>query len=609
MNKSTLVAFFVFLFSVYMLTYSRTFDVRADEGTMFAVTESLAKFGRTSIDQANNLQYLSAATMAPDGSHYSKYGIGQSNSELPLYGLALAVPALGLVDTVLLLNPLLTALSATCLLLTAWILGASRGRALAVALLYSFCTPGWVYAKSFYSEPLTGLGFAIAALGVAVLLTRPRAWGAAIAGVGLAVAMLAKSSAVVTVPALVFVAVRYGGGKRWKNALASLAPVAAAVVVVAVYNWARFGNPAQSGYGDEGFTVYPWVGALGMLFAPGRSLFIYAPIMLAALPGVWLLRRPAGLRLWIAGTVGSVMLLEGAWWAWWGAWAWGPRFLVPVLPLLSLGLLGVLPSRAPRGTRAEWTRDWTCRAKLGALSLLAALSLLMQVPGVSVYRALFFWNVMRSEPNLPPDVVSLYTFRFSMPAFNLEQAIQGNLDVAWKPGANALVDAVGLLFAASAASAGLIALILAWRGGRAGRAAALGGVLLVGGLTAAGIAHYGQLDENPYPAVLASTVRAVPAGAIVFVGNTSAGDNRMLWNVNRTRLDLVGVSPDRGQMQLHALPVVRRAVALGQAVWYLQTEPNAPADFFDELTHMRLCSSTWPLESPAKLFEWKPCAQ
>ncbi len=296
---------------------------------MFAVTESMVKFGRFDVSQANNLQYIHAAAIGRDGARYAKYGLGQSLAAAPLYMLGLALPELGLIDVVLLLNPLVGALGTVALMMAALELGASDRRAVAVALIYAFCTPAWVYAKNFYSEPLAALGFALACWGVAIMLVRRRPAGAVLAGVGIGLALLVRTSAAVAAPVLLLVALGYGGARRWRWALAATAPIAAAMLVVGLYNWIRFGNPAHSGYGDEGFSVFPWVGAWGMLFAPGRSLFIYAPIMLAAVPGLWASRRPAGLWPWLAGTVLAMLLLHGAWWSWWGAWSWGPRFLVP----------------------------------------------------------------------------------------------------------------------------------------------------------------------------------------------------------------------------------------------------------------------------------------
>ena len=390
---------FALVFAVYMVTYTRALDVHADAGTMFALTESIVKFGRTSIDQANNAQYVSAGAIGLDDLRYSKYGLAQSLAAAPLYAIGLIVPALGLVDVTLLLNPLAGALSAAVLFIAALELGASRERALVVALLYALGTNTWVYAKGFGSEPLTELGIAVACWGMVIVLTRQQVNGAVLAGIGIGIAMLARSSVAVAAPVLLLVMLRYGGPRRWRLSLTAAAPMIATVMVIAFYNWMRFGSPAQSGYGDETFTVAPWVGAWGMLFSPGHGLFIYVPIMVAAVPGLWALRQPTGLRVWIIGTILVVLLLHGAWWSWWGGWSYGPRLLVLVLPLLSLGVLGV-PILRTNGTRTNadergfssffprsapsFEGDASHFSQLAGLGFLAGLSFLMQMAGTQV---------------------------------------------------------------------------------------------------------------------------------------------------------------------------------------------------------------------------------
>ncbi|MDE3089574.1 MAG: hypothetical protein KGJ80_09380 [Chloroflexota bacterium] len=603
MNKSLTLAFFAFVFAATMLTFSRAFDMRADEGTMFAVTDSIIKFGQTSIDQADHLQYIHAAAIGLDGARYAKYGLGQSLAALPLYLLGLVVPAIGLIDATLLLNPLATALAATVVMLAAIELGASRGRALALALVYAFCTTAWVYAKNFYSEPLMELGLAIACWGIAMMLTRQRSIGAGIAGAGIGLAALIKSSAVVVAPVLLFVALRYGGARRWRFAFAAAAPIALAVIVIGFYNWSRFGNPAASGYGsDESFTVFPLVGAFGMLFAPGRSLFIYAPILLAAVPGLWLLRRPAGMRVWLIGAALAVLLVHGAWWSWWGAWAWGPRLSVPLLPMLSLGLLGIFDPAIAQTNRSR------ARIKIAAVSSLAALSFLMQLPGVLVYRTFFFWDVMKAVPNVDPDVVSLYTFQFFMPLFNLGEIVKGNLDLTFKPGFDAPVDVIGLLIAISGGLIGSAGLALAWRGGRGRRVAAVLSAGLVLGAALLGLAHYHAEDGTAFRSLWATVDARVPPNALLLFSDGSLDTNRALWNDNRDARRVVGVAADPGQMELHTLQFVRRAFQIGQPVWYLQTEPDAPDAFIDDMHKMGLCETPYEVDNATRLIQWSACA-
>ena len=176
------LSLFAVVFAAYMLAYTRSLDLAADEGHMFAVTQSLVKHGEFNVDHADNLQYIPATSLGPDGHRYAKYGLGQSLFAAPLYAVAIVLPPVGLLDATLLLSPLAMALAATMVFLTALEIGATRRQGLLTALIFAFATPALVYARNFYSEPVGALGYAVASLGLARTLTRRRAADALLAG-------------------------------------------------------------------------------------------------------------------------------------------------------------------------------------------------------------------------------------------------------------------------------------------------------------------------------------------------------------------------------------------------------------------------------------------
>jgi hypothetical protein len=75
----------------------------------------------------------------------------------------------------------------------------------------------------------------------------------------------------------------------------------------------------------------------GLLFSAGRSIFLYAPPLLAA-AAAWprfLKRFP--LMGWVSlVSAGAILVLYSKWVAWEGGWCWGPRFLLPAVPFLLL---------------------------------------------------------------------------------------------------------------------------------------------------------------------------------------------------------------------------------------------------------------------------------
>ena len=67
---------------------------------------------------------------------------------------------------------------------------------------------------------------------------------------------------------------------RVRRGLLSGLPVVAAVLVTLYYNDVRFGNPLDTGYlRDDTLGIGSfWAGLAGLLFSPGRSVFLYSPI-------------------------------------------------------------------------------------------------------------------------------------------------------------------------------------------------------------------------------------------------------------------------------------------------------------------------------------------
>ncbi len=92
---------------------------------------------------------------------------------------------------------------------------------------------------------------------------------------------------------------------------------------------------------------------------PYRGLFFWSPLMLVALAGAaWMawcggkqrdpdcaggraassLERSAGAMA--LAVLAAYLVFNASYWQWWGGWAMGPRFLLPAIPFLALGLAG-----------------------------------------------------------------------------------------------------------------------------------------------------------------------------------------------------------------------------------------------------------------------------
>jgi hypothetical protein len=83
-----------------------------------------------------------------------------------------------------------------------------------------------------------------------------------------------------------------------------------------------------------------WEGLPGLLFSPGRGLFIYSPIFVFSLVTLGMAWRRGGDPLLRAVGVGALLVvcLYSRWWPWWGGHTFGPRYLADLAPLLAFAL-------------------------------------------------------------------------------------------------------------------------------------------------------------------------------------------------------------------------------------------------------------------------------
>lgn len=342
-----------------------------------------------------------------DGYVFSKYGLGQPLAAAPLYAFGrylLGQRIIGAAEpfyvgrfVALLLPAFATALTGA--LLCAWASGLYRSAriGLALGLLYGIGTLAWPYSRFFFSEPLFTAALVLAGL----LIARGRPL---LAGLAFGYALLTRVGGLALLPALLGylwlttgedrggkIEERTGqlsifnrlssilGERAWRFLLKcfwfglGIVPFALAM---AGYNWVRFRSLAERGYAGEGFTGNLLEGLYGLLLSPGKSVFLYVPLLLALPWAIGPFARRFRAEAALAGMLAAITLVQSAlWWIWWAGWGWGPRFLVPLMPFLVL-MLGALlapgpetrPAAENRATRLRHVPA-TCLAALLTLSV------------------------------------------------------------------------------------------------------------------------------------------------------------------------------------------------------------------------------------------------
>lgn len=137
-------------------------------------------------------------------------------------------------------------------------------------------------------------------------------------------------------------------GEARRAIISGAAAILFALVGWGAYNIARYGTLLHFGYAGESFSTSLLEGLYGLLASPGRGLLYYslptAAAVVLSIRGVAIWRNSAAARDAMALLLfGSYLLLYARWGSFEGGWCWGPRFLIPFIPLVHVALLALLP--------------------------------------------------------------------------------------------------------------------------------------------------------------------------------------------------------------------------------------------------------------------------
>lgn len=292
----------------------------------------------------------------------------------PLYLLPRLAPGIGSYQATSLLNILITDLTALVLFLALRLFDVSQKMRLAVALIYGLATFAWVYGHYLFREPAAGFFLLLAVWAAVGFWRRPRV-SVLLAGVlAAACAIAIKQTLLAFVPflaGLVLAAI----GRRWMARMPG--PMRStgwmAGDVSARPNWGRllvlgvllgagaFVCVLTAPWWLQYIPAYAWQTPKFSIFAalwvsPGWGLLSFNPVLLLAVIGAvpFSRRYPAAGFIALGGSLFYV-LASTTHPVWWGAWGFGPRQLLPVVPLLSLAIpAGLMWLRSRLGCLGVW---------------------------------------------------------------------------------------------------------------------------------------------------------------------------------------------------------------------------------------------------------------
>lgn len=299
-------------------------------------------------DQSFSLPPGSGGMLGPDGQSYSIRYLLLPILVAPFVAIGIRISSwLGLpwISTTGIFavssTVLLTASTTVLVALLALKLGSTKQGAYVAALGFAFGTIALTYAQTLFSEPL--LAFLIIAC-VYLAFDESRSWiGCSLLAM---LSILAKPAGIIVGPIISI----YFLSKRYQIS-AILGPIifpALGILLYLTYNYLRFGNPLITGQPlSVGLSAFEMPQRLlGFLFGfgMGGGLIWYCPPVAMAVVGFFKASKSKPLEAAVLAEIGLGFLMLHSFWHCCG-WDWGPRFLVPLLPLL-LALTGLIDYRS-----------------------------------------------------------------------------------------------------------------------------------------------------------------------------------------------------------------------------------------------------------------------
>jgi 4-amino-4-deoxy-L-arabinose transferase-like glycosyltransferase len=324
-----------------------------------------------------------------------------------------------------LVSPLATAAMVALFFGLATALSRDKRSALATTALLGLSTAMWPYATTYWSQALATLCIVGTVAGLSHFEDTGRSVSLVAAGFFCAYGVLTRTELVLVAPCAFLYLVAVLRARRIRAVLpltAFTAPLLCGAGLWLGWNLLRFGHPLETGsihqaaperWFQLGFMLQSVPAEIASL---QRSVFIYSPPLLLALAG-WraMIRRRPHLCILCGGIVVVLFGFYSTFRMWNPVASWGPRFLVPLTPLLLLPLAGWVSG-------ATWRR-WAALA-LGLVGLLVQLAAV--VPGYLTSEAARYWGD-------DPRVADLYRKTDLVP--QLAALLAGRRDLWWLSGA------------------------------------------------------------------------------------------------------------------------------------------------------------------------------
>jgi hypothetical protein len=223
-----------------------------------------------------------------------------------------------------------------------------------IVIIYGLLTPVIAYANALYGHQLSAF-FLFLAFYILFVNDQYSPWLLLFIGFLLSYSVITEYPTIMIAGILfLYATYRLYSTRKIKSIIWIIFSGALVAAIWMVYNTHIFGGPLNLGYqyselwteqhqtGFMSLTIPMWDAFWGITFSNYRGLFFISPILLLVIPGFifWFRNKQYRIELVVVLSItASMLLFNSSSIMWWGGFAIGPRYLLPMLPFISISLI------------------------------------------------------------------------------------------------------------------------------------------------------------------------------------------------------------------------------------------------------------------------------